>query len=675
MQDILENRRYIGAIQDTTKYMEAYGLNKGINNEFISYTDINFSPIGIPRTIYKAIYKKLNSITGINMIEARDDNSMESKKDILHDLRTKAKLKDALQDITGIDITGGAYVPENDIELDVFAQMGGIALPVEVVLQETLKEVDQVNKFDNEIRPQINNDIICGSLPVVHTYFDESGLIKEEAIDVMSLKIIGGSKRDFSDADGFIVKIKLPAQDVYNAIKEYHGEIKEGENSDNAVMYDRALQSLKQKTGMIDINICYWSAYDHYTKQVKDDGVKNRSNKKDGLKTKVEKKFQAWNVDGTDIIYNHGPVPNMIRERVLSKYGKAYWPLTVLRVDPIYKEVNSSPISIIKKFEDMAVSAWLKLQNELSNARPSGREYNLTAMKNALELVAFENLQESLDYANKTGDVYTADGNGFDEKPTGPAFRDIKGGLSSAFQEYMAIMDFCVRWSRDIAGTPAIETGAEQNYRVSNFVTKGLLSGSDNAMAELLETKLYLLQILAEKKLNMILRYAHPSSEIDFPYKTELSEVKNYVLENIERGSTVEIGLRVEQDLTTEEIDKLKAELIALSQIPQNGGITPIEYLHFTEMLKTNAKYAAFMLATMQDKRLRQAKQDAADAQAQNAADQANAAQINNEGKANIEAIKGQNKSSHIQQEKDLDLRNSAVQHGLQAGAGMVTPT
>ncbi len=668
--DILENRKYVDAIQDIGKYMEMYGLKKGIDNQYVNYNDINFSPIGIPRTIYKAIYSKLNSIRAVNRVEARDKNSVAFRKDILFDLRTRAKLKEPIQEITGIDISGGKYIPESDIELDVYASMGGLSLPVEVILQDVLKEVDKVNKFDYELNPQINHDIICAAMSAAHAFYDESGIINEQAIDIMTLKIVGGNKRDYTDADGFVIKKKINAQDVYQCVKSY---MPNQPTEELPYAYEQSIENLKNKTGMVEVNICYWQCYDKYNKKSNEQGeYRGRSLKKDGDKTTIHKWYTAWNVEGTEIVYNFGPVPNMIRERYLSKYGKAYSPISVLRVDPIYKEINNSTISIIKKFEDMAVSAWLKLQNELSNAKPSGREYNLTKMSAALELVAFNNLQESLDFANKTGDIYTAERDGFDQPASGTAFRDIKGGLSSAFQEYMAIMDFCVRWARDIAGVPALETGAQEDYKKSNFMIQGQMSGANNAILELLETKLYFMQILSEKKLNMILRYAHPSSKIEFPYKTEFSEVKEYVLTNIENLSTIEMGLRVEQEMTEEEINQLKQELLALSQNyrdDNSAGITPLEYLHLNEMLKENPKYATFMLATMQQKRFDKKKQEAQEAQAQNIQAQQQSAMMNNQGKAQVEQVKGQNQLQNSQAQADLDLRNEMIAKGMEAGA------
>ena len=132
------------------------------------------------------------------------------------------------------------------------------------------------------------------------------------------------------------------------------------------------------------------------------------------------------------------------------------------------------------------------------------------------------------------------------------------------------------------------------------------------------------------------------------------------------------MGLRVEQEMTEEEINQLKQELLALSQNyrdDNSAGITPLEYLHLNEMLKENPKYATFMLATMQQKRFDKKKQEAQEAQAQNIQAQQQSAMMNNQGKAQVEQVKGQNQLQNSQAQADLDLRNEMIAKGMEAGA------
>lgn len=659
--DIRDNRMYVEAIQNTDIYMERYGLSNGLDGELIDYSDLNFSPIGIPRVIFNALYSRLNTINSINRVECRDEQTISLKNDKFIELRTKAKLAEPIKEITGIDIRGEEYVPDTDIELDVYEKMGGISSSVEVVLQELLKEVDAINKYDIYVNPEINYDIICSGFVATSLAFEGDGTIKEEPIDICKLKVVGGSKRDYSDAVAFRYEIKMSAYDIINLFKP--------EQIDEAYNFELKKREILRYSdnGICKVHVYYWQCYDTYTKAIKEDDsgikIRSRSNNKTGIKTNVHKWYIASKIDGSDIIFNYGEFPNIVRTICNSTIKKAQCPITILRVKPYSNTINSSIISVIKKFEDMAVMAWLKLQNEIANAKPSGREYNLTAMVGALDLIDFKDIKEALDYAEQTGNIYTAQKDNWDSPSSGAAFRDIRGGISSAFSDYLEIIKFSKEFSHEISGITTIDTGAVQNPRISNYITKGALSGTDKAIVELLETKLFFMQLSAEKKINMLIKLAHPACELSNPYKSQFSQVKGYVLDLIGNTTAIDIGLRVEQDLTDDEQNQLISEMVTLSQNYRdangNAGITPIELIHFKDMVKNgNAKFAAYMLSVLQEKRRNDKLQEQQVSMQQNAQIQQQSNQMAMQAKQQEDILKQQGNLEKIKLEKDLELRN-----------------
>ncbi|MFN8296745.1 MAG: hypothetical protein U0T69_11150 [Chitinophagales bacterium] len=661
-KEVRQNRLYVEAIQDTEIYMERFGLKRGLNKEFVDYSDLNFSPIGIPRVIFNALYSKLNSINSINRVECRDEFSATLKQDKIIEFRTKAKLAEPIKEITGIDIKGDEYVPENEIELDVYQRMGGIATAVEITLQELLKEIDEQNKYSMFINPEINYEIICSGLPAIHLEYAEDGKIIETPIDITKLKVLGGSKRDYSDASAFRLETTMPTQEVINLMRS---SLLTNDYVDLETSIKRVRAASKDDCS--NIHVYYWQCYDTYTKSIKEKNgmrvVRNRDNNKDGIKTNVHKWYKSYRVQGTDVIFNAGEMPNIVRTACNTTEKKAQCPIIILRVKPYRNAVNTSIISVIKKFEDMAVMAWLKLQNELANAKPSGREYNLTAIANAIELVDFKDLDEALDYAEQTGNIYTAQKDSWDQPSGGAAFREIRGGLTGAFSDYMDIIKFTKEFAHEISGITTIDTGAIQNPKISNFVTKGAIAGTDKAIVELLETKLFFLQLSGEKKINMVLKYGHPNCKIPYPYKTQFSEVKEFILNLIRKSTAMDIGLRIEQDLTEDEQNQLISEMIALSQNYRDGngnaGITPIELIHFKDMVKNgNSKFAAYMLGVLQEKRQKDRLQEQQMSVQQNAQVQQQSNEMAINGKLQAENQKLQGQLEKVKLEKDLELRN-----------------
>lgn len=680
--NVLENRKYIDAIQDTeAKYYE-HIINKGVDEKLVSYVDLDFSPIGVPKLIFKSIYDKLNAISNYNRVEARDENTLLDKKSILLEMKMNMKLAPAIKEITGFDIGNISDVMDSDIELDVYEKMFGFVTPVEYILQEFLKEVDKLNRYDYEIMPYINYDIICSGVCALHTYFNSSGLIVEEPIDITSLKIIGGGrKRDFNDSQGFIISKELNIDDVIDMIndecacdekfKEYAEEIKEN------------IQR-KAKNGLVKINICYWQAYDTTAKEIRIvDGImqirnRNLSYNKGAIKsTTVHKWYTSWHIDGTEYVFKNGEVPNMIRERNYGKNGKAYSPITVIRVNPFSINHRNAPITTVRKYEDLMVNAWLKMQNEIANAMPEMKEWDLDAMNAARELTDFDKVSEMIDYAMQTGNVFKAGISSFDRQNYGRAINITKSGLGSAISEYIQIMKFCKDMAHEMSGIPAVDTGGQQDKRISNYVTKEMLSGTQKTLRELFESKEYLLQLSGEKKLNMILRLAHPNNKLPNPYKTQFSELKAYILELISNMTTIEMGLRLEQGLSDEEKYQIMNDAIMLSQRYRdsngNDGITPIEYMHFRELMKDNEKYAVYFLGTLIEKRKEQQQKQAERNMMMNAMIQQQSNQANIQGKMELESMKQQGEQQLQQDSKDIDLRNNIIQKGIDAGINNIS--
>jgi hypothetical protein len=671
IEGVHTNRKYVDTIQDQDQLVNQY--NSQTEDGLVSYVDLDFTPVGISKIIFKAIYDKINSVKNFNMVEARDPNTMAYKKYQLADMRARIKVSK----LVGIDLTGG-NLPDSEMELDVYEKMFGLTTPVETVLQEILKEVDYQNKLEHDVVPMTDYDLIAADIAAIHTFYDENGLIKEEPIDITRLKIFGGKKRDYSDAYAFAISDQINKDDLFSLIEEQYINGPE----DNKNEYTRSVEEFEAtklkinglaKEGMVDIETFYWVAYDTNVKEVLVKGgemsIRNRPLTAKGgnmIKKSVHKWYSCVCVSNTTIMYNYGPVKNMIRERYNQKYGKALCPITVIRVSQYNLTIQNSIIFQIRKFDDMATNAWLKLQNELSNAKSSGREYNLQTMANALQYTDFKKVSEMVDYAEKTGTIFGASTDDFNRPNNAPAMREMRGGVSPAFMDYWNIMRQAKDWAHEMSGTPVIDTGGQQDKEISKFATQGMLSGSNKLLRQLIEAKHYLMKTAGEKKLNMILRYAHPANKMPFPYKSEFSDVKKYVLDLIGDMSVIEIGLRIEQDYTEEEKERMINDAITLSQrfrdSTGNDGLSIVEYLNFRELMKDNAKFAGYYLGVLIDKRKREAQEVAMKQAEQNAQFQQQSAMMNNEGKMAIEQQAGQNEMQTAELKHNLQLRNNLIQ-------------
>ena len=83
------------------------------------------------------------------------------------------------------------------------------------------------------------------------------------------------------------------------------------------------------------------------------------------------------------------------------------------------------------------------------------------------------------------------------------------------------------------------------------------------------------------------------------------------------------------------------------------------------ELMKDNAKYAAYYLGVMIDRRKQQSQEKADKAAEMNAQMQAQAAQQNNQGKMAIEEQKGQTALEQTELKHNLNLRNNLIEQGV----------
>ena len=108
----------------------------------------------------------------------------------LFKLKSKSKLKD--------------YTPKTIEELQ-FYQTIGYKNSIEVLLEKHIDIINNGNNLKFEINPLINKSLITAGVCCTHVYFGQDNKICEEPISIRDLKVIGGTKRNYSDANAFII--------------------------------------------------------------------------------------------------------------------------------------------------------------------------------------------------------------------------------------------------------------------------------------------------------------------------------------------------------------------------------------------------------------------------------------------------------------------------------------
>lgn len=655
-----KNILYIEALQSNDTYNKYINKNISVFGESRINTNesINTSPIGIIRLIYKSIYARIDKIATEICVEGKDVKTLKEREDYIKDIRNRKKLAPIVEDITGIDPSVSVKdITEEDLEI---LEMMGVPTLYESLYERLLKTTDEYNEIRDYIIPYINHSLICAGFCGTYLSYDSNGIVTEEPILPNEVKVIGGTKQDYSDADAFIITKKIN----YNELMSYY--IKNNITEDKA----KQLKSIADSDGNVEVEIMYWSAVSFIPKKkiIKEDkiiGLRKHGEKytADYVIT-IHNWYSCYYIKGVNMVVNFGSIKNM--PRVKSKNGNvlSFCPVNIINSSSVYESDTTPIISVIAKFEDMANIAFQKLQNELAGARASGYNINLAALNDAVSMLKDENV--SLKHADliklklQTGIGISSHKDSFENPTQQQAFIYEEGGLSKAYIEFMNVINMAIDWCYKFSGTPVVDTGVQQDYRVSNYVTQGIQEGADKAIIDLIKAKdLYLIKS-AEKKLNMIMSIYSLSYE-DNPYRNILNEFENMYLDDIDISSR-QLFIKLEKSFTEkEEKELMEMASAGLQQYLQTGGaegISQVEYILFKELFKDNKKLANIKLAYILNKKKKEKLAESSQMQQQNAMIQ----QQSNE-QANMNKMMELKVESELDKnKKDLEIRNKTLE-------------
>lgn len=661
-----KNIEYIEAIQNNKTYTQY--LNKNLSILGIANVDtrddINFSPMGIVRLIYKSIYARIDK-TGIGVsIEGKDVETLKERERYLVNIRNKKKIAPVIEQLTGLDPSYDVKdITDDDIEM---LETLGVPTLYEYLYEKLLKTTDDYNEIKTDIIPYIINGLLLAGFTGTYLGYDNTGMVTEYPILPNEIKVIGGTKQDFSDADAFIITKKI---NINELISYYINESITDEQK-------QLLESIKDKDGSIEVDILYWSALSYLPKKKikndKDDivGIRGHGekNKADYVIT-LHNWYSCYYIKQINYVFNYGSIKNM--PRVKGKNGNmlAYSPVNLINTSVVYESDTTPIISIMTKFEDMANIAFAKLQSEIANARASGYNINISALNDGLEFLRDEN--STIQHADlikiklKTGISISSHKDNFDNPTSIQPFIYEEGGLSKAYSEFVAVINMAIEWCYMFSGTPRVDTGVEQDYRISNKAMQGMLSGADKSVFDIMKAKDLYIMKSSEKKVNMIMNIFNlPYS--DNPYKNLLSKFEQEYLENIDI-STRQLFINIEKAFSDEEEQKLRdlANLALQSNMQSGGkeGISLQEFIIFEEFFKENKKMARVKLALLMRKREKQRLAESQQMQQENAQIQA---QVQEQSSTNrIMEIKAELDGE--KEKKNLELRNKALEMVVKA--------
>jgi len=683
------NELYAQALQPFDKY-QSFFTNKFSRNgteRYFTVDDLDFSPLGLCKKIFASMYSRLNKVDSYTNIELVDEKSKNEQKRYIIELETLLELQGPINEALGADIIGQKlksksklkdYTPKTIEELQ-FYQNIGYKNSIEVLLEKHIDIINNGNNFKFEINPLINKSLITAGVCCTHVYFGQDNKICEEPISIRDLKVIGGTKRNYSDANAFVIDQKFNVDSFYEMIKnELHTSTvaEGGDITYHPNILDDTyslLTGAADKTGVLNVKLCYWSTVDEHSMKVmfQDNKVILRNhNGSSHVKNKIQKWYRAYYIPSIDQVYKYGPIENMSRKKENGKIGNAYSPVILIR--GINKDLTSaSPIYNIKKFEDIATILWVKYQNEIARMKPTRTDIDIKSLAETAEIlkvvmpdIQVTDLMNALNIG--TGFVGTQTLDGKQSNPN--TYRTVTYPvqmLNMYLQVINQMVDICFQF----AGTPKVDIGIEQDERKSNYSTKAELFGADKAIMELFEQKDELIRASAETKANMVVRLYQSKDKIPNPYANMFDDYEADMLSDIDFAINREFTVQVEKGFTEEDIYEIKQNLAQQNQrFVQTGGKDGLDFsdnLIIQEILKDNPKIARYKIQVLVERRKKEAKEYALEQMKLNNQAQQVSNQQAQQGQAQLLAMEAQ--MNKMQQ--DFEMRFEAMKINLKQQA------
>jgi len=683
------NELYAQALQPFDKY-QSFFTNKFSRNgteRYFTVDDLDFSPLGLCKKIFASMYSRLNKVDSYTNIELVDEKSKNEQKRYIIELETLLELQGPINEALGADIIGQKlksksklkdYTPKTIEELQ-FYQTIGYKNSIEVLLEKHIDIINNGNNFKFEINPLINKSLITAGVCCTHVYFGQDNKICEEPISIRDLKVIGGTKRNYSDANAFIIDQKFNVDSFYEMIKNELHTSTVSEGGDIAyhpnILDDTytMLTNAADKSGILDVKLCYWSTVDEHSMKVmfQDNKVILRNhNGSSHVKNKIQKWYRAYYIPSIDQVYKYGPIKNMSRKKENGKIGNAYSPVILIR--GINKDLTSaSPIYNIKKFEDIATILWVKYQNEIARMKPTRTDIDIKSLAETAELlkvvmpdIQVTDLMNALNIGTGFVGTQTLDG----KQSNTNTYRTVTYPvqmLNMYLQVINQMVDICFQF----AGTPKVDIGIEQDERKSNYSTKAELFGADKAIMELFEQKDELIRASAETKANMVVRLYQSKDKIPNPYANMFDDYEVDMLSDIDFAINREFTVQVEKGFTEEDIYEIKQNLAQQNQrFVQTGGKDGLDFsdnLIIQEILKDNPKIARYKIQVLVERRKKEAKEYALEQMKLNNQAQQVSNQQAQQGQAQLLAMEAQ--MNKMQQ--DFEMRFEAMKINLKQQA------
>lgn len=615
---IATNRAYASGQQSVAKYKQL--INDA--NE-TSWMTLDYENLSVIPKYVKLIVDYIMGLPEKAKAEAVDPLSATERDEYKKELLFRKENKDFIKEVEnaiGVKVTEDDFIPETMEELKVFMATK-YKQSVVIAMNQAIELIFQLNDYPDEIKRQIIEDIVVDGYAGTKIWTDPHYGIMIRRVDPMYAVYPPTKMRDMRDIEYAgeiyqmtIYELKRMMGNKYSddewkkLARMYAGRNTTANTNEASYQYSAYTGNSVmeyEKTRVDVLDFAFKTPCKNVYKETKTKYGKERLKRTDKSKLSDDDKayeydyetvFTGMHIMGSDIIFNYKPLENTTHKQ--GNLQKAELPYKFY-MPSHFRMNNRSYVDFMIVPQDQMILTHLKIQQMVSQAKPTGLSINLSgldvvSMGDGGELSPIE----IKDIYDQTGVYYyrsvDEDGNFVGESPIRPLPNPIQN-----LPELITAYNFYLEQIRNITGiTPNME-GFIGN-RQSTATVESSINSATSAISDVSHAYKRITQRTAEhicSAFQDIVEYGKDSNIYKF-YKEALGNADMMVIKSLDElplrafGITIEVDTDMREQMELEQSIQtaLAARTIQLQDAMTVRKYAKIDILLASELLEIKIK-------------------------------------------------------------------------------------
>lgn len=676
-----EYRDYALGNQSVAKYKNMIQQKDANGQQMESFAQLDFTVLPIIPKFRKIALANLNKLSHNITATAIDPLALDQKEDYFAEKEANIIIKEQLGDIEGIEnvIGIGSDDPQDLEELDIKKKYGYKHIAA-MEAEQGLKLIFSNNNY-TEVAKKVKEDVFDFGVGGVREYFDENGKIKVRRVKPQNWITSYSEESNFSDSRymGEILNMSLIEvrklgkfnDDDMEKIAEHTGfDFRSAENNFQK-NYSRSYDD--HKVAVLDLE---FFSLNKFVNEKRTDKRGNEVVRKGDLEKRVgknkevtESEYQVvyrckWIV-GTDFLFDYGLETNMKR----AKNALRETSLSFHMYAPFNDQMRFfGVVESMMPAADAIQIAWIKLQNFMLRAKPSGIGINLRALENINIGHGGKKWEplKVLDMFEQTGNYVYRDMNQEGEQ-VGEPFKQLSNQILQEAQFIVSMINAYTNILRDNVGFNEVTDGSTPNPKTLVGVADMAAQSTSNALYHITEAAVSINESVANALL-LRMQDAFKSGKVK-AYVTALGENTRDFMRSIDTDISMhELSIIIEDKPDAEEMMRYDQKVnIALER--QEIGIEDATFLETIDNIKEKSAVLAYRVK--KNRELRQ--QEAERAQMMNGQIQQQSAMVAEEEKRKTLQMEHELKMQYLMTEKQAMMEIERMKQQGRLGEAQIS--